>query len=86
MSRFFAIQLRRLPRWWSENNGPWLSDEKICQIGEPLKSGKDVGLGLGLYICQMIVENYGANMRFARADVHGGICTTVTIPLAEKSL
>ena len=68
------------------DNGPWFSDEKICQIGEPLKSGKDVGLGLGLYICQMIVEKYGANMRFARADVHGGICTTVTIPLAEKSL
>ena len=64
-----------------KDNGPRLSDEQLQQIGMPLKSKKTGGLGLGVYICQMIVEKYGGTLQFSRAGVDCGLCTLISIPI-----
>lgn len=65
------------------DNGPLLSDDQMKLIGVPLNSTKNNGLGLGLYICQMIVENLGGNLTFERASPLGGVCSKISLPAKD---
>lgn len=45
-----------------EDNGPGISIENLGSIGEPYKTTKDTGSGLGLMIVQRIMRDHGGEM------------------------
>lgn len=63
------------------DNGPRLTDEEINKIKIPLSSTKSNGLGLGVYICQMIAEGLNGTLEYSRHTEDYGIETQVTFPL-----
>ena len=66
------------------DNGPVLSDEEFNGIGQPLKTGKSSGLGLGLQIVKRIVEAAKGSIEFKRIP-QGGVAVETLWPLAKKS-
>ena len=66
-----------------EDNGPVLSDESMRRLSETvLQSEKPEGLGLGLSIVRMLVEEHNGTVRFERADPTG---LRVVISLPEEN-
>lgn len=63
-----------------DDSGCGLPDELGARIFEPFVSTKEIGLGLGLSICQRILEEHGGAI-FAANRPEGGACFTVTLPL-----
>jgi nitrogen-specific signal transduction histidine kinase len=53
------------------NNGPRMDPEIIAHIFEPLVSSKQEGLGLGLPICESIVEAHGGRLWLERSKPDG---------------
>ena len=66
-----------------QDNGPAVSDAQFARLLEPLSSSKMEGLGLGLTIVQLIVENHGGTLRVARGDPQG-LIFTVRLPAASS--
>lgn len=65
-----------------EDNGPVLSDESMRRLSETvLQSEKPEGLGLGLSIVRMLVEEHNGTVRFERAAPTG---LRVVISLPEE--
>ncbi|MFY7994226.1 MAG: ATP-binding protein [Bacteriovoracaceae bacterium] len=67
-----------------QDNGPGLKIEEIPLIFEKYWTG-GTGHGLGLYICQSIVEAHGGVIS-ARNNPEGGACFEFTLPHHEKIL
>lgn len=63
------------------DNGPALSPRAFAQLLEPLKTQKLAGLGLGLTIVQLIVENHGGTLS-VRRNQPTGLVFIVTLPEA----
>lgn len=61
------------------DNGPGLSDDRLALLGDPVKSEKANGLGLGLSIVQGIVENHGARIHFYNHPL-GGFVAEIDLP------
>ena len=59
-----------------ENNGPAIPANMIPAIFEPFVTTKELGTGLGLFICKQIVENQDgsieceSNEEFTRFTLH----------------
>jgi signal transduction histidine kinase len=71
------------------DNGPGIAPreqrtifEKFRQAGDPA-SGRPQGTGLGLHICQRIVERLGGRIWVVSADGKG-TCFSFTLPLAAQ--
>jgi two-component system, LuxR family, sensor kinase FixL len=60
------------------DNGPGLSPEIKESIFKPFATTKSQGMGLGLSICQTIVEAHGGTIR-AVASPQGGTCFRFTL-------
>jgi two-component system sensor kinase FixL len=60
------------------DSGPGISSENIEKIFEPLFTTKTHGIGFGLSIARMIVENHGGTIR---AESEAGAGTTMSVAL-----
>lgn len=63
------------------DNGPGISTELADQLFRPFTSSKTSGMGLGLSICQTIVEAHGGTIA-AIATEAGGTCFRFTLPFS----
>ena len=64
------------------DRGPGLSDEVQQQLFQPFFTTKNNGMGIGLSICQNIVQTHGGEIGF-RANAEGGAAFYCRLPPAE---
>jgi signal transduction histidine kinase len=62
-----------------EDTGAGLRPEHVQRMFEPFFTTKEDGMGLGLAICQSIIENHGGTLR-ATNRPEGGLCLRFTLP------
>ncbi len=76
---------------WNENTlqvyirdfGNGLSDEVKTQLGKPFFSSKNGnGMGLGVYLTQLIIAKLGGTLTLTNHD-EGGVLTAITLPLHQ---
>jgi two-component system sensor kinase FixL len=60
------------------DNGPGMSDEVRKTLFKPFMTSKSQGMGLGLSICQTIIEAHGGKVEAVPAD-EGGTCFRFTL-------
>jgi two-component system, NtrC family, sensor kinase len=65
-----------------EDTGEGIAEETLIHIFDPLFTTKRIGTGagLGLAICQQIIQQHGGTI-VARSRVHEGTCFTITLPV-----
>ena len=63
------------------DNGPGLSQADTVDAFQPFNSSKPTGMGLGLSICQTIIEGHGGKI-WAQAAAEGGAAFSFTLKLA----
>ncbi len=61
------------------DNGPGISKEKQKQLFELLNTDKSKGMGLGLWLCSQIMNNFGGNILYEDA-LGGGAKFILTFP------
>ena len=61
------------------DNGRRLSDEEFADLSRVFSSNKLDGLGLGLSIVRLIMENHGGQLEFVRGAVNG-LCVRMVFP------
>lgn len=64
------------------DNGPGMDPEALAHCFEPFYSTKEAGIGLGLTVCQRLVEQLGG---FLTIDSQQGVGTTVRLSLPISS-
>jgi two-component system, LuxR family, sensor kinase FixL len=64
------------------DNGPGLPERRRKRLFEPLRSSKPGGMGVGLAICNEIVQAHGGRI-WAEAGTDGGTVFNVILPAAE---
>ncbi len=62
------------------NNGPMIPQETLKTIFEPFYTTKELGTGIGLYVCQKIIQNHHGDIS-CQSDEHE---TTFTIHLPVR--
>jgi PAS domain S-box-containing protein len=67
-----------------EDSGPGVEPAKIERIFEPFYTTKCDGIGMGLRICQSIVEAHGGSLSASLGDPHG-LCIRLSLPADGKS-
>jgi signal transduction histidine kinase len=65
------------------DTGPGISPEHIEKIFDPLFTTKAQGIGFGLSITQMILENHGGRIR-VESEPGKGAAFTLTLKTVEK--
>jgi signal transduction histidine kinase len=65
------------------DSGPGINAENIAKIFAPFYTTKPEGMGMGLSICQSIIESHGGRMT-ARNGKYVGIVIQVELPLFAK--
>lgn len=63
-----------------EDSGTGLAPQHLKRVFEPFYTTKADGMGLGLTICQSIVEDHGGALT-AAVRAEGGLCLRFTLPL-----
>ena len=66
------------------DNGPGLPPEREAELFKPFFTTKQTGMGLGLAICQTIVNSHGGRLWFTRVSDEGGSNFRITLPLAPE--
>ncbi len=64
------------------DTGPGIAPEHLEKVFEPLFSTKTHGIGFGISITRMIVENHGGTVR-AEAPAEGGARFVITLPRSQ---
>lgn len=67
-----------------EDNGQPVSESLFASLGKGPKTTKEDGLGLGLTIVTLLVENFGGNITFNRS-LTGGLKVTVNLPAVKRN-
>jgi signal transduction histidine kinase len=65
-----------------EDSGPGISAENRERVFDPFFTTKPAGMGLGLAICQTIVEEHGGALRLASTDSQGSVFE-LALPVAS---
>ena len=65
------------------NNGPKIPMETLDRIFEPFYTTKELGTGIGLYVCQKIIQNHSGNIS-CQSD-ENETTFTVSLPFLDKS-
>lgn len=66
-----------------EDNGPKLTEVQMREIGRPLKTSKQQGLGLGLGIVRTIIESHTGSVSFSLNEP-SGLRVTISLPLISR--
>lgn len=61
------------------DNGPGFADDVAANLFRPFTTSKTTGMGLGLSICQMIIEAHGGQITAGESE-RGGAAFTFTLP------
>ncbi|TKD72109.1 sensor histidine kinase [Pseudalkalibacillus hwajinpoensis] len=64
------------------NNGPKIPSETLKTIFEPFYTTKELGTGIGLYVCRKIIQNHKGTISCHSVDEKTTF--TVSLPLADK--
>ncbi|UYK10435.1 sensor histidine kinase [Yersinia enterocolitica] len=67
-----------------EDNGPGLTHQQLDSLFTPFYTTRESGLGLGLTLCETLVQRMGGDIK-AGNNEHGGACFTLTFPLIAGS-
>jgi two-component system, LuxR family, sensor kinase FixL len=65
------------------DNGPGIEPEIASQLFRPFTTSKTSGMGLGLSICQTIIDAHGGRI-YAETTGAGGTCFRFTLPITEE--
>ncbi len=69
-----------------EDDGPGIAPENLKRIFEPFfTTKKDVGTGLGLWVCKEIAERHGGTVQAESKNGHGGNGAIFTILLPDSN-
>lgn len=70
------------------DNGPSLAPEVIPHLFEPFFAAESsrAGMGLGLYICQSIIESYGGSIAASNREEGQGVAFVVELPTGVSRL
>ena len=66
------------------DNGPGIDPKMRERLFEPFATGKEKGMGLGLVLCERIVERMGGSIEIVDA-LGGGVAAKVKLPLAAMN-
>ena len=66
------------------DHGPGVAPENLLRLFEPFFTTKADGMGLGLPLCQRLVESFGGRVSVAEAP-GGGALFTVRLPLLSRA-
>ncbi len=64
------------------NNGPKISDKTLDRIFEPFYTTKELGTGIGLYVCQKIIQNHHGEINCHSSEEETTF--TIRLPFVEK--
>ena len=64
------------------DTGPGITPDVMSRLFQPFVTTKEKGMGIGLTICQSIVEAHGGRI-WATPNKERGVCFHFTLPLAE---
>lgn len=64
-----------------EDSGPGIPEDAIPRLFESFYTNREGGMGMGLRICQSIVEAHGGHIEGANS-ASGGACFSFTLPIA----
>ena len=67
-----------------EDSGPGIDPEKLDRIFTAFVTTKSQGMGLGLAICRMIVEQHGGHL-IASSDGKSGALFQFVLPIASAT-
>jgi len=67
-----------------QDAGPGIAPENSDRVFEPFFTTKPAGMGLGLSICQTIVQDHGGSLKLTKTDFDGCIFE-MTLPLAATN-
>jgi two-component system sensor kinase FixL len=66
-----------------EDSGPGISDGMMEQVFEPFFTSKADGLGIGLGICQSIIESHRGKIWFGKSSL-GGASVHFELPTCQQ--
>ncbi|WP_042349696.1 ATP-binding protein [Bacillus massiliigorillae] len=61
------------------NNGPRISEELIADIFKPFMTTKDIGTGLGLFVCKQIIEKHNGTLICVSTETSTSFIITLPI-------
>ncbi|HDL8284469.1 TPA: HAMP domain-containing histidine kinase [Yersinia enterocolitica] len=67
-----------------EDNGPGLTHQQLDSLFTPFYTTRECGLGLGLTLCETLVQRMGGDIKVGNNE-HRGACFTLTFPLIAGS-
>ncbi|CNH40301.1 two-component sensor kinase [Yersinia thracica] len=67
-----------------EDNGPGLNRQQLDNLFSPFYTTRESGLGLGLTLCETLVQRMDGDIK-ARNNEYGGACFTLIFPLMTGS-
>jgi signal transduction histidine kinase len=67
-----------------QDSGPGITSENTDRVFDPFFTTKPSGMGLGLSICQTIVEEHGGRLRLAKTDSDGCVFE-ISLPIATPN-
>ncbi|MCA0172533.1 sensor histidine kinase [Bacillus sp. RAR_GA_16] len=65
------------------NNGPKIPAQTLDRIFEPFYTTKELGTGIGLYVCQKIIQNHKGNISCQSDETETTF--TIRLPYVEKN-
>ncbi|WP_134698532.1 ATP-binding protein [Ammoniphilus sp. YIM 78166] len=66
-----------------QDEGCGIPEDRLAQLGQPFYSTKEKGSGLGLLVCNRIVENHNGKIQF-HTDLEKGTTVEVFLPRAHN--
>jgi signal transduction histidine kinase len=67
-----------------QDTGPGITPDALPRIFEPFFTTREGGLGLGLSLCETLVEGMGGQIQASNASPHGAEFS-VSLPLAGEA-
>ncbi|WP_282137606.1 ATP-binding protein [Rossellomorea aquimaris] len=67
------------------DNGVGMEPERIDHLGEPFYSTKEKGTGLGLAVCQKIIERHKGHIHF-QSEKEKGTAVEISLPIVDEEI